>query len=164
MACETKTTQINGDNWSVTQMPATQALELEAKLAPIILQAVVPILSARGDTEQAQGELLSRAIKEMMAALPPGELVAIIKDLCSQCFKNSERVVFERDFSGGAGVMLRYRVAWFVLEANFSDFFGEMLPEGVMERAKSIFDETTAPAESTGESGDRVPRNLHSAA
>lgn len=164
MACETIPKEINGDTWTVTQMAASQALALEAKLAPVLLQALVPIISASGDTEQEQGELLSRAVREMMAAIPADELVAIIKDLCSQCFKNGERVVFERDFSGGAGVMLRYRVAWFVLEANFSDFFGEILPDGVLDRAKSMFEEKTAQVESIGDSGDPVSRSLHSAA
>lgn len=164
MACETRTKVIDGENWSVTQMAATEALALETQLAPVLLQGLVPLLASPPDTDEAQAAALSRAVQAMTISMPPEQMAKIIKDLCSQCFYKGERVMFERDFSGGRGVMLRYRVAWFVLETNFSDFFAEMLPEGVMDRAKSMFAEKTQAAASTGGSGDRAPQSLHSAA
>lgn len=164
MPCETIPKQINGETWTVTQMPPTQALELEIRLAPVLMQGGARLFAAFGKGEAEQDAALQNAIVAMTDALPAKDLVEIIKGLCSQCFRNGERVVFEKDFQGGAGVMLRYQVAWFVLEANFADFFGAMLPDGMMDRAKALYDEKTGPAESIGESGDPVSPTPHSAA
>ena len=164
MACETITKQIGSDTWSVTQLPPTEALKLEMRLAPALMQGGARLLAAYGKSEAEQDAAIQNAIISMTDTLPADDMVEIIKDLCSQCFRNGERVEFERDFQGGAGVMLRYRVAWFVLEANFGDFFGALLPDGMMVRAKALYDEKTGPAESTGESGDPVSPALHSAA
>ena len=144
-------------------MSATEALTLESKIAPVLLQAVVPVLSTLGQSDDRQAEVISQAIGAVSRAMPPAEFAALIKELCSQStlFKAGKRVDFERDFQGGGGVLLRYQVAWFVLETNFADFFGALLPAGVLDRAKDLFAQKMG--ESTGESGVPASPSLRSA-
>ena len=164
MACELKEQVIDGDKWSVYQMSATEALDLETRLAPLLMQAIVPVVASLGESDDTQSTAISDAIKAMFSHMPPKELAGLIRELCTQdtLKRNGEAIEFERDFSGGRGVMLRYRVAWFVLEANLGDFFAELVPEGTVERAKSMFAQQTG-VESTGESGDHASQNLRSA-
>lgn len=139
MACETKTKTIDGEVWKVVQMPASQALALESRLLPAVAQGIGPLVAAMGKTASEQGTAISQAFAVISKALPPDDFAEIVRDLCSQAIRGNRRVDFEQDFSGGKGVLLRYQVAWFVLEANFADFFDALLPQGARDRAAEAF-------------------------
>lgn len=165
MAVETKRTEIDDEVWSTTQLSATRALALEARLLPVVLQALAPILDGVGKSEAEQVAAIAAAFSAASKAMPPEEFASLVRDLCSEAFRGDRRVDFEKDFSGGRGVMLRYRVAWFVLEANFADFFAALLPEGVVERARAAMEQRmSGAAASTGGSGDPASRSRLSAA
>lgn len=166
MACEMRETIIDGERWSTMQLSATRALALESRLLPVVLQAIAPALEAVGKSEAEQVAAIGSAFAAASRAMPPAEFAALVRELCSEAFRDDRRVDFERDFSGGRGVMLRYRVAWFVLEANFADFFAALLPEGVVDRARAVMAQRMASgaAASTGESGDFASRSRRSAA
>jgi len=160
---ETKTRLIGGRSWSCTQMPPTMALEFETELAPLFLHAIVPLVSVIGRSDADQADVLGKAISAMTSALPPKDMASMITRLCNPelVFVDKSGVEFDKDFAGGEGVLLRYQVVWFVLETNFSDFFGALLPEGVIARAKAKFEENLGT--STGESGDPASQTLRSA-
>lgn len=156
MGCESKTREILGRRVSVTQMPASEALEVETKIAPAMLRGIVPLISVFGESDETQVDAIGKAVTNTTDALPADELVALIHKLCNPelVFIDGEGVDFDKHFSGGTGVLLRYQVVWFVLETNYSDFFGALFPEGVLERAKVKFGAKFGMTESTGDSGD----------
>lgn len=139
MACETKVETIGGKKWTCTQFPASEALEIETILAPVVLQAIVPAVEAiRASSPSGESlskmeirpEVLSEAVAAIFSALPPAKMIDLMKRLCAgpHLFVDGESVDFEKVYSGGKGVALRYKVAAFVLRWNFSDFLGEMIP------------------------------------
>lgn len=155
MACKTIVEKIGDHEVSVMQLSATQALDLESRLAPAILQGIVPIVASLGQDDDTQMDAISTGLAGMVRALPPKELASLIRELCSQVMIDGQRVEFDAAFSGGDGVLLRYQIAWFVLRANFSGFFEALLPAGALERAAAKFGtaiDQTSP-ESTGGSG-----------
>lgn len=153
MACETKSKQIGESVWSVTQLPATAALELEARLFPALTQGIAPIMGAIGTSPDEQRRAVAEAFSAVSKAIPPTEYAKLIRDLCSMAARDGKPVNFEVDFSGGSGVFLKYQVAWFVLEANFADPLADLLPAGIAERVLEGMRSAGAPMASTGESG-----------
>lgn len=143
MPCETKTREIGGRKWSCTQMPATMALEIETEIAPVLLQAVVPVIATLGQDDDVQADMIAQSLKAATETMPPKQMADLILRLCNPdlVFVEGEGVQFDKDFAGGGGVALRYQVVWFVLETNFSDFFGSLLPAGVLDRAQEKFRE-----------------------
>jgi hypothetical protein len=145
------------------QMAPSEALALEVQLAPMLLQGLVPIIAARNAGPDVQARVLSDSIASIVGSMPPEKMASMVKYLCEQTFLNGQRVDFETAFLGSKGVILRYRIALFVLEANYSDFLSELLPAGVVDRAKQMFEVSqNPPATSTGESGDPASRPHHS--
>lgn len=136
MAAQTKTEEIGGERWSCTQMPATQALAIEARLVGPILQSLGPLFGALGQPDEAQAAAINQAFGAIAKAVPPAEFVSLIRELCEQAACEGKRVDFDTKFTGGKGVLLRYQVAWFVLRVNYQDFFDALLPEGAGERAQ----------------------------
>lgn len=163
MPCEDRHTRIGDHKFTVTQMAPSESLELESRFAPLLMKGLASVFAGAGKSEQEQLAQAISGLGSIFETIPSEEIAEIIRSLCSQCFIDGERVNFERDFQGGKGVMLRYRVAWFVLEANYSDFFGELLPAGLMVRARKLYEKWSTEEGSTGESGDPVSPSLRSA-
>ena len=181
MGCKTITEKLGGHEVSVMQLSATEATALESRLAPVILQGIVPIVSSIGKSDDVQAAAISSGMSGMMSSMPPAEMAALMVELCEQVNIDGKRVEYEiidpafwvsiaamkpfqrnaiidvglqfdRDLGGADGVLLKYQLAWFVLRANFSGFFKALLPEGVGERAAKQFGKSLG-MESTGESG-----------
>ncbi len=161
--CEDRKTVIDGHKLTVTQMAPTDALALEMRIGPLLLKGLTAALGGAGKSEDDQVAAAVKGIETVFSSLPPDEMAEIITDLCSQPFMDGEKVQFDRDFAGGKGVLLRYRVAWWVLEVNYADFFGEMLPAGALARAQQMIERRMSSAESTGESGDPAAQSPRSA-
>ena len=141
MACETIKERIDGHDVTVVQMPAEQCLEYDTRLIPVLLQVAAPVLSTWGEDDEIQSATIAAAMAAVSDVLPPKEMSRLILDLCNQAFVDGERVEgrFNEVFSGGQGVGLRYKIAWFVLKANYSDFLSALIPEGALERAGEKF-------------------------
>ena len=142
MGCETKTRKIGERQWTVTQMPATQSLLIQAQLAPILASVGGDLYRVSKGGGQAIVEALGAAAGAIQAHLPPDKFLQLAKDLTENGLVQVEgRTIgstnsFDAVFSGDDMVDL-YRVIWFVLEVNYAGFFGALGLTGVMERAKA---------------------------
>lgn len=129
MACETKTTTINGLSISVTQWPIMTALRMKMRMAKIIGPAMGPLVAmAENDTK------LEVAITEALSAVfgspdvDPDSIVSFIKDCCTAggVVVNGKMVddaVFTEMFSGD-GMGNLYAVLGFIIKTNFGDLVG----------------------------------------
>lgn len=138
MPCEMKSKMIDGKRWTTMQMSATRALMLHSRLLPAFLQGIGPVFASLGKPDAEQLDAMSQAFSAISKAIPPAEFVAIVKELCEEAAIDGKRVDFDQAFSGGGGMVTCYKVAWFVLEANFSELFREVAPDGARERAQSL--------------------------
>lgn len=139
MGCEMKSTVIDGRKYTVVQMTATKALELEARYGLILgeaFQAVAGVDASelRGNNVDALVGAAGRALGFIRKAIEPAELAALIRDFCSQVACDGKPVDFDAHYSGPAGVALRYRVFWFVLEANYGGFIDALGLSAVLQR------------------------------
>ena len=107
-------------------MPASRALALEMRFGPALIPVLARIYGSLGKPDAEQIDAISEAFHALSKAIPADELAATFKSLCEECSVDGQPVVFDAVFSGPGGAALRYKVVRFVLEANYSDFFGEL--------------------------------------
>lgn len=129
MAVRTESKEIGGKVYSVCQFPATEGLKLWTKLMNIASPAIAGIISS---VDMSKGILdsdanidsgsLGEAIKETLCELNESN-VEFIKQLLSSTKVDGKEIVFDIDFSGDYGNL--FKVVWFVIQTNYSSFFGE---------------------------------------
>jgi len=147
-------------------MDPVTALKLEAKILPALAQTLVPILATFLRTDEPESVFLSRGIREVFESLPPEVIAETMISILSDpnLSVDGERVEFAKDFSGGKNVALRYKVFYFVMEANYADFLESLVPvDGtVRAKGKALFEAKVvemlkatgpSPEASTGASG-----------
>lgn len=144
--------EIGGRLWGTQQLAPMAAVELEARLLLPLVSVAGPVFAAVGKSDEHEAAAISEAFRSAARAIPPKDFAALIVELCEMATVDGRAVVFDIEFKGATGIALRYQVAWFVLEANFKDFFSEMFPGFDLEKAKDLFGPAGA-VPSTGESG-----------
>ena len=144
MACRSEIREIQGRSYTVTQMPATVSIPIQAKLAQMISAAVAPLMAELAQGGEGAG--LDAVAKGLAALgpvlteyLPPEEFLGFVQRLVHPAYVSVEAapVDFETEFSGDEMTRL-YPVIAFVLEVNYARFFSAVLQSGIGEvvRAK----------------------------
>lgn len=126
--------KINGRLFKVEGLIATEALKLQARLAKVLGPAVskLPaVLAGRGEaSEEAKAKSNAEAIAALTAIfsnLEPDDYAGLIKDIVQVAMiqrpsMNFDHVDLDGDFVGDQKSI--YPLVFFVLETQFSDFFG----------------------------------------
>lgn len=116
---------IEGSNYSVTQFPARRALRLKTRLiihfGPGVGQLLIPAEEKNSD-EQKQN--IVKAIEAIAKSIDENQLENLVVELLSSTRKNGVELTaptIDLEFAGDMSAL--YQVLWFVIEANFANFF-----------------------------------------
>lgn len=127
---ETKEKTINGAKYQVTQMTARRALKMQAKLLKLFGASLAHIFLPSGD-QPMDGASFSKdeaikALKELAIEIDDNTFEKLVIELLSGVRKDGIELnegVIDLEFAGELNTL--FQVIWFVLEVNFSFFFGE---------------------------------------
>jgi len=126
---ETKTREIGGSEYEVTQFPAMEALRIKTRLAKMILPSIGEI-SQGGADQEINYEAISHAIAAFADNLNEKEFTELVTRLLKNTsadgkpmYHNGQLLdsTFDEAFAGN--LMNLYKVLAFVLEVNYPDFF-----------------------------------------
>ena len=130
---ETLQKEINGSQYTVTQLPARRALRLQAKLMKMVGPALFEILDnaqkfdEKGNPiESDKDKGYSHAVELLMKEIDDKTFDLLVLDLLVGVRKEGVELTpstVDIEYSGNLNEI--YLVMQFVLEANFSDFFQE---------------------------------------
>lgn len=140
---QTKEKIIDGASYSVTQMTARRALRMKAKLLRIFGASLAQIFLPSKE-EPMKGMAFSKeeavkAIQALAMSLDDDVFESLVVDLLSSVRKNGIELnehVIDIEFAGD--LMTLFNVVWFVLEVNFSSFFGESGIGNLVEKPKPL--------------------------
>jgi hypothetical protein len=140
MALSTDTRTIGQNTYTVTQLAATPAYTLLTKLMKIIGPAFGALAGA--SEGKPVSEALKAALQELTSRLDEDEVKKIVNQLVATVIVHTDNgmnaplpKVFESHFHGG-NLSEFFQVLGFVLEVNYSDFFGGL--ESVKQKAASL--------------------------
>lgn len=151
MACESKQRVIHGRTYTVTQMPPSVSIPIQAKLVQLAATLAGPLLQeaksglAEGVKLEIVGEALS-AIGDVIAThMPPDELLTWAQKLTDSNYVHVEGAPldFESEFAGDDMVRL-YPLIAFILEVNYARFFSAFGLGKVVEVAKDKFQQISS--------------------
>lgn len=129
---ETKERIIGGSKYQVTQMTARRALRMQAKLLKLFGASLAHILlPSAGEEENIKGATFSKseainALKDLACEIDESTFEKLVVELLSGVRKEGIELnegVIDLEFAGELNTL--FQVIWFVLEVNFSFFFGE---------------------------------------
>lgn len=123
---ETKEIEINGDIYSVTQLPARRALVLQAKLVKMLGASAAQMFVASGLDDDKAGEAIPKALSLLMEQIDDKTFDKFVLDILVGVRKNGTELnpaLFDMEFAGKLNTV--FLLMKFVLEVNFSDFFQE---------------------------------------
>jgi hypothetical protein len=116
---------IEGSNYSVTQFPARRALRLKARLIKHFGPGVAQILIPSEETSASeQKQKFVKAIETLSLSLDENQMESLAIELLSCTRKNGVELTapnIDLEFAGDMSAL--YQVIWFVIEANFANFF-----------------------------------------
>lgn len=127
---ETQEKEINGNRYSVTQMTARRALRMKAKLLKQFGTALAEIFLPSED-KPIEGAGFSKkeavsALQALSCELDERAFELLVMELLSGVRKDGVELteaIVDMEFAGDLATL--FKVIWFVLEVNFSSFFGE---------------------------------------
>jgi len=117
--------KIFGDRkFKTHKLPASEAILLKMELIHLLGGALGSLSSLfKENTEEFDldnlGDVLSNTVKD----IEPVKVSNMIQQLCSYCFVDGKKMRFDEMFAEVPMTEI-YKVAGWVLEVNFSDFFG----------------------------------------
>ncbi len=121
---ETKEKQIDGHTYAVTQFPGRRAFKIKTaillKLGPAL---AVSLAGAQGSGADLNIASIASALEKI--TMSSDEFLDLVLELISQTRRDGKEItpeVFDLEFAGNLQTV--YKVAAFVLEANFGNFFG----------------------------------------
>ena len=124
---ETREKEINGANYTVTQLPARRAIKLKAKLikmfGPVLAQLFLVVKKVDKEEYEQKSNIVS-AVEILASNLDPVDFETLIVELFAGVRKNGKELlpnVIDTEFAGDLATL--YLVALFVLEVNFASFF-----------------------------------------
>jgi hypothetical protein len=133
MACKVETRQIEGSNYVVTQMPPLAALRMQAKL----LKMLAPGLGKLDMKADMKSEDMVGVFGAIVANMNEDEAVATVVELCKCAAKDGTKITnFDIAFSD-CPVGTPLKVAAFVLEVNYKDFFDGLRSSPLMARVSA---------------------------
>ncbi len=145
MACDTKQRVIQGRKYTVTQMPPSVSIPIQAKLVQLASGLAGPMLkdAASGLSVDVAGlaavsDVLSAAGEVISKYMPGDELLAFAQKLVNPSYVSVEGgpIDFESEFAGDDMVRL-YPLIAFILEVNYARFFSGLGLSRVVAIAKS---------------------------
>jgi hypothetical protein len=112
---------IQGDNWSVTPLPAKQGMGMLKRLTKVFGESFAVMM------ENGQEGGISLAVQLLVENLDKDDVVDIAVKLTSTVKKNGKDINFDLEFTRRYGLLLE--VLKFIITENYSDLF----PTGVSE-------------------------------
>lgn len=141
MGTKAKQTKINGRTYTTIQLDPTRALELDARIAPLLAGGVAPLVSAWGKGDEIQLAAIEQAVRSITEKLDPETYTKLIVDLCELAACEGQRIEFNAHFSEIDDPTERYRVAFFVLEANLGGFIEGLGISGLGAMARQAMEQ-----------------------
>lgn len=141
MSCKTETREINGITYTVTQWPVETALEIKFRLMQIVGGSLGE-LAGLMDKDSGGAEDLDKiglAISGLFKSCPPKEMVSFLKEVVSSARADGELVSnskFTELYQGD--LVTPYKVFFFVLKVNYSDFLSESGVGKVLKRIENL--------------------------
>jgi len=130
MACETKDETINGVTYMTTQWPAMQQVLMKLKIMKIFGPAIFELVQALGgdkDDNAKQVDGAQKALDVLFQKSTPEDVVALIRDILisSNTKRDGTRISQSNidEIYNDAGIMEMYKATFFVIKANYADFF-----------------------------------------
>lgn len=120
MSCETFTTEIEGGNYTYTQLSAKKSLKLKFRLAGILGTAVSDILPAIGKSDEEQMKAFGAAIQDVFSKNEPDKVLKLIEDILVPAFKDNERIDIDKHFEGNLPDL--YKVIFWILGKEYGNF------------------------------------------
>lgn len=157
MPCETKIRTIDGNSYSVRQMPPSVAVAWETEILMLLAEVAPPLLRAKSEgTQEAIAEAIQTVASVMRDKVGPKRFAEIVVELTSSnwVWRDGERIEFDRDFAGPAGPT-KYKLLAFILEVNFLHFLdGSGLKRAAKEAvSQAMTGSGASPPTSTSGSG-----------
>lgn len=112
---------INGSSYSVTQLPARRALKMKARLIKLFGPSMAQFFLS---FDKKSDEGFVKAIEKLSLTIEENTFEAICVDLLVGVRKDGMELnpqLIDMEFAGDLESL--YRVLWFVVEANYSNFF-----------------------------------------
>lgn len=138
---ETFEKQINGSNYSVTQLPARRALKLQAKLLKLLGPAMSEIFLAAAKDISRADLAIPNAIRILANDIDDKTFDAFVMEMLQGVRKDgielNEKTV-DLEFAGNLNEL--FLVLQYVLEVNYGDFFqdGGILKALMQEEVKQV--------------------------
>lgn len=135
MPTQIRTTEIGKAKFSMMELGPIEAFELEARVLPVLLGGIGPIMGAIKASDEAQSIAFSQAIDSMLKAMPPKELSALMIEivekfsLVDEAGSASPISLIRGDLSGPKHMATRYGLVKFFFEVHFRDFIEGQLSE-----------------------------------
>ncbi len=151
MACRSEQREIQGRMYTVTQMPPSISIPIQAKLVQLVSTLAGPLLKeaksglAEGARMEIVGEALG-AIGDVVAQhMPPEEMLEWMQRLTNSDYVHVDGapLMFESEFAGDDMTRL-YPLIAFVLEVNYARFFSAFGLSKVAAAAKAKFQEISS--------------------
>lgn len=121
MSSETFNTEINGNKYAYTQLPARESLKLKFTLAGIAGGSIVGASSAIGKSDAVQLEAFGQSISKIFEKNDPDKIIALIERIFEPAFINGERVNIDNHYKGEFSEM--YQALFWVLKMEYESFF-----------------------------------------
>lgn len=137
MAVETFNTEINGKQFSYTQMPASKSLLMKLRLMKILgpaLPLIGEVFSLESDRDKFV--VFTKIIERLMVRTQPEEVLQIFKDITELCFCDGKKALFDVVFTGNLEDL--YELAFWVITKEYSSFLEKLdVPEEAEETKNS---------------------------
>ena len=139
-----KTKEIKGKSYSVAPFMAVEGLRLKAYLIKLLgpaLGELMTMTDVKGIDSEITGDGIGRVIEKLTETLDEDSFIALIRRLmqnviCNWTDENGTKkaIAFSSDFNTAMNAVFVgelfsiYPVLGFVLEVNYPDFFGKIMP------------------------------------
>lgn len=123
---ESKEKQINGSIYLVTQMTARRALRMQARLFKLLGPALAEMAIFAAKNKDNEDACIPKCLMLLADQLDDKSFDELMVELLNGVRKDNVELTsgkIDLEFAGNLDTL--YRVAQFVIEVNFSDFFSE---------------------------------------
>lgn len=126
MACKTEKKEINGHEYSCTQLPASEAIKIQLKLTNILGESLGSVLGALvTKRDEDEDSSLKSALGSLGSKLDSQDFYDLFVKMINTCAKDGKRINFEQEFSGN--ILGAWEVFIFALQVNYRDFIDGLL-------------------------------------
>ena len=123
---ESRSKEIDGQNYTVTQMPARKALKLTHRLGKALGPAFSHLAAGHKDGVNLDFSEVGRAIESLFAALSEEDLDIIVKELLNSATVTTEKgiqpVLPQIDILLAGRMDTMFKLIGFALEVNYGSF------------------------------------------